>query len=51
MIEIEDERKRLQNWWTSSFKDTKYETIYLFRCKRLANIRENLMMLAESYED
>lgn len=48
--EVESERKRLEDWVKSSFRGTKYESIYLFRCRRLAKIRENLKMLAETYE-
>lgn len=47
---VEEERVRLQNWCSTSFKGTKYESIYLFRCRRLAKIRENLKLLAETYE-
>lgn len=47
---VESERKRLEGWYKKEFKGTKYESIYLFRCRRLAKIRENLKMLAETYE-
>lgn len=48
--QFENERKRLEGWYKSEFKGTKYESIYLFRCRRLAKIRENLKLLAETYE-
>jgi hypothetical protein len=47
---VESERKRLQDWYSSTFIGTKHESIYLFRCRRLAKIRENLKLLAETYE-
>jgi len=48
---VEYERLRLQDWYSTSFKGTEFESIYLFRCKRLAKIRENLKLLAETYEE
>ena len=50
MEEVEKERVRLQNW-IPSFTAEKYKERCLFRCRRLAKIRENLRMLAESYEE
>jgi hypothetical protein len=47
---FESERKRTQGWWSTTFKATKYGDTYLFCCKRLAIIREQLKLLAETYE-
>jgi hypothetical protein len=51
MMEVEAERERLQKWWSQSSKDCEHESMYLYRTKRLSIIRENLKLLAESYED
>lgn len=50
--EIENERIRLFEWSKiEEFRDQpKIKERYLFRCRRLAKIRENLKMLAETYE-
>jgi hypothetical protein len=49
--EVEAERKRLQGWaFIPEFKGTRHKELMLMRCRRLANIRENLRMLAETYE-
>jgi hypothetical protein len=48
MDEIESERVRLQGWIPTVGK---HGDMFIFRCRRLAKIRENLRMLAESYEE
>jgi hypothetical protein len=47
---VEKERKRCQQWafYPALIKE---QEIYLFRCKRLAEIRESLRMLEETYEE
>jgi hypothetical protein len=53
MVEsVEEERKRLAGWAFKPEFDNHPEikNLYLFRCRRLAKIRENLRLLAESYE-
>jgi hypothetical protein len=50
MEQVEEERKRNEAW-AYAFRGEKYAEKYAFRGRRLGEIRENLRMLAESYED
>ena len=50
MEDVEKERTRLQGW-IPSFTTGNHRELFTFRCQRLAKIRENLRMLAESYEE
>jgi hypothetical protein len=47
---VEKERKRCQGWMREFGMSSEEGEMFLFRCKRLANIRENLKMLRETYE-
>ena len=47
---VERERKRCQGWVRKFGMTSKEGEMFLFRCKRLAAIRENLKMLRETYE-
>jgi hypothetical protein len=47
---VENERKRCQGWMSKFGMSSNEGEMYLFRCKRLAAIRENVRMLRETYE-
>ena len=50
--QIEKERVRLFDWSKiEEFRDQpQIKELYHFKCRRLAKIRENLKLLAETYE-